>query len=182
MKNKNILRRPPRSYNKKTKEKKEEIEQLSKENKEKIHPMCMPLLALEISNNSNNEFIQKSASVVMNEPHRLTEKWIASLNKWTEGRLLAISMPDPDYAVGDKISLDRLVLIKIKPPNEEHQYPSSAFIFSDSIGRKYYSKSQSKTLADKKVGDILNLKGTVSGIKEGITFLKRVSASKGLAQ
>ena len=148
---------------------------LAEKNIQRLHPMCMALLASEVSEKKQDSFINKSASIIMNEPHRLTDKWIDSLNRWTDERLKAISLPDPTYKELDRIEKFGLKVISIKPPNMSHSYPAKAVIALDDIGRKYYFKSQSKSMSSIETGNVLNIKATVKGIGEGITFLNRVS-------
>jgi len=162
-------------YKKKNKLSKEELRAKSDLNKSKLHPMCMPLLAGEVSASKENSFISNSADIIMNKPHVLTEKWIASLNKWTEERLKSMIIPDPEYSIGDRISFFGLTVLSIKPPNPGHAYPATAFVCVNEIGRKHYFKSSSVKLSKIEVGHIIDFVGTVKGIGEGISFLNRVS-------
>jgi hypothetical protein len=150
----------------------EEQKERGQNNLKKLHLMVAPLLAGEASN-QENEWLQKSANMVLNEPYKLSEKWIKSLNKWALKKMKTMSLDDPEYKHGQRYNFENCIVQTVKPPNNEHAYPSYALICSDQNGWKYYFKSSKISKFEE--GDIISFSAVVKSSKEGITFLSRAS-------
>lgn len=151
----------------------EEIEQKRKVNLELLHPMSAALLSAQISEGTNNDFLVKSADFVLNKVHLLSTKWINSINLWTKEKLKTMALDEPEYEEGERILFENLTILSIKEPNYEHAYPMPAITCVNDKGWKVYFKTSKSS--DLEEGDKISLKGTVKAVKEGITFLSRVS-------
>jgi hypothetical protein len=157
----------------KRKNKKENNNKIGRERLNLLNPMIIPILTLKSQNNSNNDFINKSIDVILNNPHRLTEKWIGALNRWVDSVLKAMSLDPPSIAVGERHFIGPVVIAKISEANINDAYGTPSIIAVDIKGWKFYFKT-SKAFSFK-CGDTISLKGKVSAHKEGITFLSRPS-------
>ena len=142
---------------------------------EKINPMSIPLLVRHRndSGNSQSDWVESSLDVLLNKPHILTDKWINSINKWTDGVIHSISLDEPDIEVGFRGEFGPYEIYKICDPKDTAEYPMPAIICFDEKGWKWYFKT-SKAYNFKK-GDEIRFTATVSSHKEGITFLRRPS-------
>ena len=109
----------------------------------------------------------------MNKPYVLTDKWINSINKWTDSVIQSISLDEPDIEVGERLELGPLAVYKIAEPKMESEYPMPAIICVDERGWKWYFKTSKAYNFN--VGETITFKATVSAHKEGITFLRRPS-------
>ena len=143
---------------------------------EKLNPMVIPLLAVKLQESPNNDFLKSSASVVTEFPHRLSDKWIDSLNRWVDSIVKATMLDEPDIEVGVRSEFGPLAVYKIAKAKMDSAYPMPAIICIDERGWKWYFKT-SKAYAFK-VGDTITFTATVSAHKEGITFLRRPSKIK----
>ena len=139
-----------------------------------LNPMVIPLLTIHSQKNPNNDFINKSIDVILNNPNRLTEKWVSSLNRWAETVMKAMSLDPPDILEGDRYSIGPVVIVKISEASINDAYGTPSIIAVDDRGWKYYFKT-SKAFSFKK-GDSLIFKAKVSKHGEGITFLSRPSS------
>lgn len=164
------VRRPSRK-----KLKKEEEEARGKANLDKLNPMVIPLLSVH-TKDSKNDFLLKSASVISEAPHKLSEKWINSLNNWVDSLVKAATLDEPEVSPGERRDFGPLKLIKFVAPKQDVEFPMPAMMLVDNRGWKWYFKT-SKT-HDFDIGDMVLFRATVSGHGEGITFLKRVSNLK----
>ncbi len=152
---------------------------LSKENLNKLNPMIIPLLSLKREESPSNDFIKSSIEVITERPHRLSDKWIASLNRWADSIIKAAMLDEPDLEAGVRHDFHSLSVFKIVPPKMEAEYPSYALIAVDSRGWKFYFKTSKAN--DFKAGDSISFSAKVSSHKEGITFLSRPSKIKKIA-
>jgi len=142
------------------------------DNLKKLNPMVPALLAGEV-NNGGNEWIRNSADIVFNRPHVLSDKWIASLNKWVATKMENMSLEDPEYIDGKRYSFGNCSIVKIKEPDHDHTWPSFSLICKTVEGWKLYFKSSK--IKNLKVGDIISFNAKVKTSKEGISFLSHVS-------
>ena len=154
---------------------KQEEEARGKANLDRLNPMAIPLLAVHAKEGAS-EFLKKTSEVISEAPHRLTEKWINSINNWVDGMVKAATLEEPEISPGERRDFGPLKLIKFVAPKQDAEYPMPAMMLADSRGWKWYFKT-SKT-HDFDVGDMVLFRATVSGHGEGITFLKRVSNLK----
>ena len=146
---------------------------LGKERLQSLDPMVIPMLAVKVKEQPNNEFLTSSIAVVMDRPHKLSEKWIVSLNKWSKSLSDAIMLDEPDVEVGKRPQFDNMIIGKICDPNAASEFPMPAIICIDERGWKWYFKtSKAYSFA---AGDTISFVATVSSHKEGITFLRRPS-------
>lgn len=142
----------------------------SKEMKSKLHPMAAALFVAKSSEESN-EYIKNTANVIMNEPYRLTDKWIASINKTTERWLEAMALDQPELVEGVRYPFSNLTICKKKYNEDWGNYKVTC---CDENGWRYFistSKAESFELGDK-----LSFTATVKSHKEGITFLSRATS------
>jgi hypothetical protein len=164
------------AQSKKNKRKKNNSDEVGRERLNLLNPMVVPILTLKSQNNSNNDFINKSIDVIVNNPHRLTEKWIASLNKWVDSVIKSMSLDPPNMAVDERHFIGPLVIMKISEANINDAYGTPSIIAVDDRGWKFYFKT-SKAFSFKN-GNAISLKAKISAHKEGITFLGRPSNIK----
>lgn len=139
-----------------------------------LNPMVIPLLTIQSQKNPNNDFINKSIDVILNNPSKLTEKWIYSLNSWANTMIKAMSLDPPDITEGDRYSIGPVVIVKISEASINDAYGTPSIIAVDDNGWRYYFKT-SKAFSFKK-GDSLQFKAKVSKHGDGITFLSRPSS------
>ncbi len=158
---------------KRSKSHRKDLSEAGEEKLSKINPMAFGLLAVKVQENPNNDFLKSSLKAISETPHFLTDKWIASINKLVDSIAKAILLDPPDYAEGDRIAFENLVVAKIVAPKDEVQYPMPAIICMDDRGWRFYFKT-SKAY-DYTAGKIISFTATVSAHKEGITFLRRPS-------
>lgn len=144
-------------------------EELGKERLSKLHPMVIPMLAVKLQENSKNDFLLSSRDTILNRPHRLTDNWIQSLNKWVDGLIEAAMLDEPDIKIGQRHELGPFVIDTIKQVNDEYGTP--AIICKDPSGWKWYLRT-SKAYSFN-VGDTINFVAMVVSHKDGITFLSR---------
>lgn len=145
-----------------------------------LNPMVIPMLAVKIKEQPSNEFLSSSIAVITERPHTLSDKWIASLNKWVDSLTKAIMLDEPDVKEGDRISFDSLIVLKVCEPNLSAAYPMPAIICIEDRGWKWYFKTSKAR--EFKAGDSMSFTATVSCHKEGITFLRRPSKIKKIAK
>jgi len=138
--------------------------------------MVIPLLAVKLQESPGNDFLKSSISVIMERPHRLTDKWINSLNGWADSIAKAVMLDEPEVEVGTRIDLGPLAVYKVAKANMDSAYPMPAIICVDDRGWKWYFKT-SKAY-DFSVGETITFTAKVSAHKEGITFLNRPSKIK----
>ena len=136
--------------------------------------MVIPLLTIHSQKNPNNDFINKSIDVILNNPNRLTEKWASSLNRWADTVMKAMSLDPPDILEGERYSIGPVVIVKISEASINDAYGTPSIIAVDDRGWKYYFKTSKHFLLKK--GDSLIFKAKVSKHGEGITFLSRPSS------
>jgi hypothetical protein len=139
----------------------------------KVNPMAFGILAVKVQENPNNDFLKSSFKAISEAPHMLTDKWIASINKFVASIVEAVLLDPPECAEGERVSLSNLVVSKIVAPKEYAEYPVPAIIAVDDRGWKFYFKT-SKAYSFR-AGDIISFVGTVSSHKDGITFMRRPS-------
>ena len=149
---------------------------IGQENLEQLNPMVIPLLAVKLQESPSNEFLKSSISVVTENPHRLTEKWIGSLNRWVDSIVKATMLDEPDVEVGARLDLGPLGIYKIAEAKMNTEYPMPAIICVDERGWKWYFKTSKAHSFN--VGEMITFTATVSTHKEGITFLRRPSKIK----
>ena len=158
------------------KKKASDIAERGREKLDKLNPMVIPLLAVKLQESPNNEFLRSSVSVVTENPHRLTDKWIGSLNRWVDSIVKATMLDEPDIDVGQRLDFGPLVIYKVAKANMDSAYPMPAIICVDERGWKWYFKT-SKAYSFKE-SETITFTATVSTHKEGITFLRRPSKIK----
>ncbi len=138
-----------------------------------LHPMAYSLLAVKSQEARPNKWVSDSFEMLNNKPERLSEKWVARINSWTEDIIKASMLDDPDVDVGDRRSFGPMLIHKIIPPNDRTEYPMPAIMCLDERGWKWYFKT-TKAFSFKQ-GQSISFTATVSSHKEGITFLRRPS-------
>ena len=141
---------------------------------QELNPMAFGILCLKSQENPDNDFINSSFRAISESPHKLTEKWVKSINKFVDSYISAVSLDPPDIAVGERVDITQAVVIKICDPKDNCQYQTPALLLSDGRGWKFYFKT-SKAYSFK-TGQILSFRATVSSHKEGITFFGRASS------
>ena len=156
-------------------EKKQMEEKIGKENLSKLDAMVVPLLLFKASQNKN-EWLVNSANIVLENPHRLNEKWINSLNKWASDTSEAMSLDQPELEEKKRYDFDNLRVFKVIEPKENQAFPSYALISIDKNGWKYYFKSNKAFGLE--ANSVISFRATVKGHDEGITFLSRASNIK----
>jgi hypothetical protein len=144
-----------------------------KEKLNKLHPMAYSLISMKASGKNANDWIVSTFDVINNKPYVLSEKWINSINSWTESAIESMMLDEPSIEEGVRSELGPFKLLKIIPPKEGAEYPTNAMLLVDDRGWKWYLKS-SKTYLFKH-GDNIIFTATISSHKDGITFLKRAS-------
>ena len=169
-----------RKTRKKTRSKKSlkavELAKAGQEQLEKLNPMAIPLLAVKKQESPNNGFLSSSIEVILERPHRLTDKWVNSINNWVDSVVKGTLMDEPDILSGSRAEFGPLAVCKIVKANMDTQYPMPALITVDERGWKWYFKtSKAHSFA---VGDTISFVATVAAHKEGITFLRRPSKIK----
>jgi len=163
--------------NKKVRKKsKEDFSIKAKDNLDKLNPMVVPMLAVQLKENPNNDFLKSSISVIIERPHKLSEKWINSLNRWVDDLVKKVMLDPPEIEEGERNSFGPFIVARVVDPKETSEYPMPALISVDERGWSWYFKT-SKAY-DFKQGDSITFTATVSGHKEGITFLRRPSKIK----
>lgn len=152
---------------------KSDIDKQGRDNLDKLNPIIFAFLAIENKNNPKNDFISKSILTVNEEPHKLSEKWINSLNKWAEDYSKRVMLDPPDVVVGSRKDFSEMIVKSVLDPKPMVEFPSPALICLDKKGWSWYMRT-SKAY-DFSVGDTLEFKATVSSHGDGITFLRRPS-------
>ena len=61
-----------------------DLAKAGQEKLEQLNPMAIPLLAVKRQESPNNGFLESSIEVILERPHRLTDKWIGSINSWVD--------------------------------------------------------------------------------------------------
>jgi len=150
-----------------------EAEQRGKENLKKLHPMCYSLLSMKATGDRPNEWVASTFDVINNRPHSLSEKWIGSINSWTESLIESMMLDEPEIEEGVRAEIGPFKLLRVIPPKQDAKYPTSAMLLVDERGWKWYLKSSKSNSFS--AGDNILLTATISSHKEGITFLKRAS-------
>lgn len=139
-----------------------------------INPMAFAVLSLKYQENPSNEFIKSSFLAISESPHKLTEKWVSSINKFIDSYIASAVLDPPDILVGERVDIGCAVIITICEPKMNSQYPTPAILASDERGWKFYFKT-SKAYSFKP-GQAISFRATVSSHKEGITFMSRASS------
>jgi len=153
-----------------------DLAKLGQEKMEKLHALAIPLLAVKRQENPRNGFLSSSIEVITERPHKLTDKWIASINRWVDALVQGTLLDEPEIEPKTRADFGPLAICKIAKANMETAYPMPALICIDERGWKWYFKT---TKAHSfKVGDTITFTATVSAHKEGITFLRRPSKIK----
>ena len=168
-----------------SKKSKKNIAKKTEEEIEKImsllDPICVGILlsdASKIGDSPKNDFqsyIVKSAQAVINKSDNLSEKWVASINKYGKKRMQDMSLDDPEHSEKDRVILTDLKIKKsgVKDgPTGVYNYA----IAENKSGWKYYMTSS--FLKDYKEGDYISVKGTIKSNSEGMTFLSRIKIIK----
>lgn len=153
-----------------------DLEKKGKDNLDKLNPIIFALLSIESKNNPNNDFISKSIFAVTEEPHRLSDKWIASLNRWADEYSKRAMLDPPEVEAGSREDFSGMVVKSVLDPKPMSEYPSPALICLDDKGWSWYMRTTKAY--DFVVGDILEFKATISSHGDGITFLRRPSKIK----
>jgi hypothetical protein len=153
-----------------------DIAKKGREKLDKLNPMVIPLLAVKLQDSPNNEFLISSVSVVTENPHRLTDKWIDSLNRWVDSIVEATMLDEPDIEAGTRTDFGPLAVYKIAKAKMDSAYPMPAIICVDERGWKWYFKTSKAYNFNP--GETISFTATVSAHKEGITFLRRPSKIK----
>lgn len=166
--NKESVSHSPSSKSKKKAAPKVDIEAKGREALDRLNPMVIPLLAAQ---EDKTLFVVNAIRFIHEMPHRLTDKFIDTLNKWAEDSCFAAMLDEPDIAVGNRHDFFSLKIVKIVAANMNQAYPMPAIIVSDDRGWKWYFKT-SKAY-DYEVGNVISFSAKVSAHKEGISFLKR---------
>lgn len=144
-------------------------EELGKEKLSKLHPMVIPMLAVKLQENNKNDFLISSRDTILNRPHRLTDNWIQSLNKWVDSLIEAATLDEPDIKIGQRHELGPFVIDTIKQVHDEYGTP--ALICKDSSGWKWYLRTSKAYNFN--IGDNIKFVAMVVSHKDGITFLSR---------
>ena len=152
---------------------KQSNDEIAKEKLSRLNPMVIPLLAVKIKENNKNSFIIQTANCINNTPHKLTDKWINSINKWAETIIDACKLEEPEVENGKRYNFGPLKICKIQEPKFDSEYPMPAIICVDEAGWKWYFKTSKAN--DFVIGDVISFKATVASSSEGITFLSRPS-------
>ncbi len=143
--------------------------QIGRDKLSRLNPMVIPMLAVKIAESPNNQFLTSSRNVILEAPHKLTDKWVDSLNKWVDSLICAAKLDEPELEIGKRHPLGPFVIDKISVSNDEFGTP--VIICKDSAGWKWYLRtSKADTL---NVGDSIKFVAMVMSHKEGITFLSR---------
>ena len=153
-----------------------DVARVGQEKLNKLNPMVIPLLAVKRQESPNNEFLNSSINVITEKPHKLSDKWINSLNKWVDSIVTATMLDEPDVEVGERLELGPLGIFKIVEAKMTSPYPMPAIICIDERGWKWYFKTTKAYSFN--VGETITFTATVSSHKEGITFLRRPSKIK----
>jgi len=153
-----------------------DLAKTGQEKLERLNPMAIPLLAVKRQESPNNGFLNSSIEVISERPHRLSDKWIASINDWVDSIVKGTLMDEPDIESGTRTDLGPLAVYKIVKANMEAPYPMPAIICVDERGWKWYFKTSKAYDFD--VGNTITFTATISAHKEGITFLRRPSKIK----
>lgn len=149
---------------------------LGKEKLQKLNPMAIPLLAVKLRENPKNSFLLASVAAVTETPHKLTDKWIESINKWVDSIVSATMLDEPDLSVDGRYDFGPFRVTKIQDPNYNSNYPMPAIICKDERGWKFYLKTTKAY--DFSVDDFITFSALVASHKEGITFLSRPTKIK----
>ena len=165
-------RRNKRNFKKKPELSKEQRDVIRKEVVKKLNPMAIGLIVREASL-GDNEWITSTHKAIEDTPEKISDKWIASINKWCQSKLKSLSATDPELEVGKRLHFSNLIVDKISEPNHNSAFPQWSFIAVDSGGWKYYVKTVKAE--DLKVGDKVSFNATLKSNKEGISFLSRIS-------
>ena len=153
-----------------------DVARVGQEKLNKLNPMVIPLLAVKRQESPNNEFLNSSINVISEKPHKLSDKWINSLNKWVDSIVTATMLDEPEVDVGERLELGPLGIFKVVEAKMTSPYPMPAIICVDERGWKWYFKTTKAYSFN--VGETITFTATVSSHKEGITFLRRPSKIK----
>ena len=83
-----------------------ENDKVGREKLDRLHPLAFALLPMKIQENPNNDFLKSSLEVISERPHRLSDKWIDSINKWVDSFVKAAVLDPPEVEVGVKKAFD----------------------------------------------------------------------------
>ena len=146
---------------------------VGKEKLNRLNVMTIPLLAVKLKETPNNQFLQTTAKVVNENPERLTDRWIDSINKWVDAVIAATMLDEPDMAIGSRYDFGPFRIYKIQAPSMDGPYMSSSVICIDERGWKWFLKTGKAY--EYSVGDKVTFSATIKSHKDGITFLGRAS-------
>jgi len=147
-------------------------DKLGQEKLDKLDPMVIPLLAVGLKNSPSNSFLTSSQDVICNNPYRLSDNWINSLNKWAQSQTKAMVLDPPTaLIVGARNLIGPVIVEKIVEPKMNVEFPMPALICIDKNGWKYYFKTSKAHDFDK--GDSISFSGQLTSHGEGISFFKR---------
>ena len=139
---------------------------------DKLNPMVIPMLAVGLQNSPKNSFFSSSRDVIINTPHRLTDNWITSLNRWVEEQMKsAVLDPPTELIIGARQRVGPITVEKIIPPKDNAQFPTPALMCIDENGWKYFFKTGKAY--DFVAGEYICFSGKLSAHGEGISFFKR---------
>jgi hypothetical protein len=156
---------------KKERERQIQLEAQGELKKKSLHAMVAPLLAGQHKKYPNNDFIENSLDVIMNKPYCLTDKWIASLNKWSQDLLVKLALEDPETEIGDKIEVK--VIIEKRKENKDWGNWRYTVIDANTGWRYNYGSG-----INYEIDSYYKIKGTVKKHYEGMTILSRVRGEK----
>lgn len=149
-----------------------ELDAKAREKLDKLNPMVIPMLAVCLKNSPNNKFFISSRNVITDTPHRLTDNWIASLNKWVEEQMKsAVLDPPTDLIVGVRQRVGPLLIQKIIEPKADSEFQTPGLMCIDKSGWKYFFKTGKAH--DFVAGDYVSFSGKLADHGEGISFFKR---------
>jgi hypothetical protein len=167
--------KPKRQGGRKRRSKKptsQEVDARARAQLDKLNPMVIPMLAVGLQNNPENSFFASSRDVIINTPHRLSDNWIISLNRWVEEQIKsAVLDPPAELIIGARQRVGPLMIQKIVKPKANAPYPTPGLMCIDKNGWKYLFKTGKAYNFE--AGEYVSFSGKLSGHGEGISFFKR---------
>ena len=134
---------------------------------DRLNPMAIPLLAVHAKEGAS-EFLKKTSEVISEAPHRLTEKWIDSINNWVDEMIAAATLEEPEISPGEEKGFWTAKANEVCCSKARRRVPNASMMLVDKRGWKWYFKT-SKT-HDFDVGDMVLFRATVSGHGEELLF------------
>ena len=144
-----------------------------------LHPMALGVMVSETNKIGANpktsfeEYIVKSTKALLDKKIQ-SPKWISAINSFVEKKIKEMSAEDPEHEPEDKIVLRNVTIVNLSKKQSQFGCYHSVIAINESGWKYHFSSSK---ISKEKVGDRLNISGTVKGNSEGITFLSRVKAS-----